>query len=236
MISIVIPAHNEEKYIGKCLESVALAAWNISTEVEVVVVLNRCTDKTEKIAKDNGALIVTNGKKNLASIRNSGVMASSGDVIVTLDADSWMKPNMLSEVERLLGTGKYIGGGSRMHLDRFSIGIFFSLMAALPQLLPKGAASAGMFWLHRKDFDAIGGFDESFVSSEDVYFAVKLKAHGKRQGKKYGTIFRSYIVTSARKFNQFGDWHMLVRKDLTRGLLDGKDQSQADKYYYDAER
>jgi len=64
MISVIIPAHNEEKYIGKCLDSIALAANNIDSKVEIVVVLNRCTDKTEQIAKDHGALTVANDTKN----------------------------------------------------------------------------------------------------------------------------------------------------------------------------
>jgi len=51
MISVVIPAHNEEKYIGKCLSAVKSAAKYVSDSVEMIVVANRCTDKTVTIAK-----------------------------------------------------------------------------------------------------------------------------------------------------------------------------------------
>ena len=49
--SIIIPAHNEEKYIRKCLDSIAKASEAYKEQTEVIVVLNRCTDKTEEIAK-----------------------------------------------------------------------------------------------------------------------------------------------------------------------------------------
>lgn len=49
--SIIISAHNEEKYIRKCLDSIAKASEAYKEQTEVIVVLNRCTDKTEEIAK-----------------------------------------------------------------------------------------------------------------------------------------------------------------------------------------
>lgn len=49
--SIIIPAHNEEKYIGKYLDSIVKASEAYKEQTEVIVVLNRCTDKTEEIAK-----------------------------------------------------------------------------------------------------------------------------------------------------------------------------------------
>lgn len=57
MISVVIPAHNEEKYIGKCLSAVKSAAKYVPDSVEMIVVANRCTDKTAAIAERFGAQI-----------------------------------------------------------------------------------------------------------------------------------------------------------------------------------
>ena len=48
--SVVIPAHNEEKYLGRCLDSIMAASASYKDQVEVIVVLNRCTDRTEEIA------------------------------------------------------------------------------------------------------------------------------------------------------------------------------------------
>ena len=56
LVSVVIPAHNEGAYIGKCLTCVQKAAERIKPqEVEVIVVANRCTDRTAEIARSFGA-------------------------------------------------------------------------------------------------------------------------------------------------------------------------------------
>ena len=54
--TIVIPTHNEEKYIAKCIKAVRRAEKNVPDDnVQILVVLNRCTDRTEEIARKYGA-------------------------------------------------------------------------------------------------------------------------------------------------------------------------------------
>ena len=71
--SIIIPAHNEEKYIRKCLDSIAKASEAYKEQTEVIVVLNRCTDKTEEIAKSYNCVTLKNNDKNLSKIRNANL-------------------------------------------------------------------------------------------------------------------------------------------------------------------
>jgi len=234
-ISIVIPARDEEAFIGACLDSIRVAAQNFGGEVEVIVSLNRCTDRTEEIARSFGAAIVSEDSKNLARIRNRGAQSATGDVIATIDADSRMSPNMLREIGRKLASGKSIGGGVAILPDRLSLGILVSVMVMLPYAVLH-RLSAGLFWCLRKDFDAIGGFNEELISLEDVDFAKRLKAHGKRQGKRFNTILRGHIVTSCRKFDRFGDWYLLTNPRFVFRLISGKDRKAADTYYYDVER
>ena len=53
--SVIIPAHNEENYIGKCLEAVGRAAEKARPlETEVTVAANLCTDRTAEIARQHG--------------------------------------------------------------------------------------------------------------------------------------------------------------------------------------
>ena len=61
--SIIIPAHNEEKYIRKCLDSIAKASEAYKEQTEVIVVLNRCTDQTEEIAKSYDCITLKNEDK-----------------------------------------------------------------------------------------------------------------------------------------------------------------------------
>jgi glycosyltransferase involved in cell wall biosynthesis len=175
---------------------------------------------------------VVEDARNLSRIRNSGVHASSGDVIVTIDADSWMSPNMLQAILRLLGTGRYIGGGVRVKAERMSLGIFCSSMTFVPKLVWQGV-SAGLFWLRREDFLAVHGFNELLVSAEDVDFAKRLRAYGEGRGLRYGTVLRAHIVTSCRKFDHFGDWCLVRDRSLVAKILSGRDQAAADRLYYD---
>lgn len=55
VFSVIIPAHNEEKYIKRCIRSVKRAAEYAGEETEIIVVCNRCTDRTEEIASEAGA-------------------------------------------------------------------------------------------------------------------------------------------------------------------------------------
>ena len=100
--SILIPARNEEHYLPGCLKSIKAAAQPYPDQVEVIVALNRCTDRTEEIALDHDAKVVREDAKNLSRIRNAAATAATGRIIVTIDADSRMSSNMLTEIDRLL--------------------------------------------------------------------------------------------------------------------------------------
>ena len=237
LVSVVIPAHNEGAYIGKCLDCIEAAAKEIAPQrVEIIVVANRCTDDTAELAEARGAIVVENEVKCIAAVRNAGAARARGKFLVTIDADSYMDKYALAEVCKLLHSGKYIGGGAIPTFDRASLGIFCSTLVVAANLLPtmirEGGLSGAMFWTYTKAFRIIGGFDESLVSLEDMDFARRLKALGTTYGRKYGTL-RSKLLTSARKFDQFGDWYLLKNYKLTKAIFTGKDREAANQYYYD---
>ncbi len=69
--SIIIPAHNEEKLIGRCLDSITAASVPYKNQVEVIVVLNRCTDRTEEIASAYDFVVIAG--KTLKICPKSGI-------------------------------------------------------------------------------------------------------------------------------------------------------------------
>ena len=235
--SVIIPAHNEEKLIGGCLDSITEAGKPFRGDVEVIVAINRCLDRTEEIARGCGALVTFEDARNLAGIRNAGAKMASGDIIVTIDADSRMSPNALIEIDRALASGAFIGGGVVTRFERMSPGIFVTavlIVLVMFPLLVWQRLSGGLFWCYRKDFEAIGGFDERLVSAEDIDFAKRLKTWGKKQGKRFKTLWHVHIITSCRKFDQLGDWYIVRNPRLLWTLNRGKDQEAAGRYYYDA--
>jgi glycosyltransferase involved in cell wall biosynthesis len=232
--SILIPAHNEEKLIGRCFESIKAATAPYPGEVEVIVALNRCADRTEEITRANGAKIAREDAKCMAKIRNAAARLATGDIVVTIDADSAMSPNALAEVDRLLSSGRYIGGGTPINPERLSLGIVVSVLA-ISTVLWRERIAAGMFWCYRKDFEAVGGFNEELISAEDIDFAKRLRAYGSARGKRFGKLTKAYITTSCRKFDKFGDWHLLTNLGFAKRILTGKDRAAADELYYDFE-
>jgi len=233
--SIVIPARDEERFLGPCLESIQVAAAPYPNQVEVIVVLNRCSDRTEEIARAFGARTIREDARNLAKIRNTGARLAVGLVLVTIDADSRMSPDTLVAIDRALSSGTTVGGGTVIRPDRWSPGImatlwFFKLWVLICRF------SCGLFWCYRQDFEAIGGFDENLASGEDIDFARRLKAYGKKVERRFSTLRGAYIVTSCRKFDAFGDWFVIRNPLLIWRLLKGKNQSDADVFYYDFER
>ncbi|MFY4775057.1 glycosyltransferase [Metabacillus sp. RGM 3146] len=233
--SIIIPAHNEEKYIGRCLGSIVSAAEFYKDQVEIIVVLNRCTDRTEEIAKSYHCITLKNEDKNLSKIRNAGAKLAQGEILVTIDADTRMSKHLLTSIDNYLSSGLYIGGGVTGSLERMSLGIMASVTAlTIPLFLKYGLISVGILWCYRKDFEAINGFDEEILMAEDCDFAKRLSIWGLKNYKAFGTIPFS-MTTSTRKFDKHGDWLLIKRPELIWAYLKENDKKHADEIYYDFE-
>ena len=237
-ISIVIPAHNEDRYIGNCLTSIANLKIPSGVELEVLVILNRCIDDTESIASKFGARIVSNDSKNLSNIRNQGVRASTGEWVITIDADSWVSENALVEIHKEIGSGEVVCGGMTMRPERWSMGIAVGyFMVALPAAI--SGVSFGLYWFKKECFDVIDGFDESKLIGEDADFYTRLKNYARSIGKTHKKIYKAKVTTSCRKFDQFGDWYFLriySNPLQVARAKNGTDKKFLDKYWYDVKR
>ena len=85
-ISVIIPAHNEEKTISKCLDSIYNQTFK---DFECVVVADACTDRTAEVAKSYGAKVIEANVHNDGLSRNIGMENSTGEWILFIDADDW---------------------------------------------------------------------------------------------------------------------------------------------------
>ena len=242
--SIIIPAYNEEKLIGRCLDTIVAASVPYQDQVEIIVVLNRCTDRTEEIARSYNCVIVKEDRKNMSIIRNAGAKVARGEIIATIDADSQMTDNMLTEIEGKLMTGKYIGGGVMWKFDKrasstilakFStiLATFLTIRIFVSLLIKFRCSSAGIFWCYKRDFEAINGFNEEQRMLEDAEFAFRLRKWGKECGKKYGTITKAKMVVSSRKMDMFGEWMLIKRPKWVLAYLKGNVEKYADEVFYD---
>lgn len=212
-ISVIIPAYNEEHYIGATLENVRQAIQEYERShhapVEVIVVNNNSADRTEEIAKAHGARVVFEAKNQIAAARNAGGRAARGEVLAFLDADDHMSPNLLSLVNEVMSSGRYVGGGAKVLWDRQSLALTFyhGFNNTMRELL---GVNTGLIYTHKTTFEKMGGFDEKYYAAEEFKFVLTLRKLGKREGKRFAIIRDGHVIKSGRKFDQYGGMVILL--------------------------
>ena len=100
LISVIVPAYNSEKYIEKCLHSVANQTYN---HLEIIVIDDGSSDATgdicEKLIEKIPFLRVFHTQNaGVSAARNFALEKANGEYIVFVDSDDWIEPNMLEEL------------------------------------------------------------------------------------------------------------------------------------------
>ncbi|MES9898619.1 MAG: glycosyltransferase [Sedimenticola sp.] len=235
-ITVVIPAFNEEKYLGKTLKSISKAARTYQGDLDVVVVDNNSTDKTGEVARKFGVTVVFEKKNQIARARNAGAAAATGEYLVFIDADTTVKGNIFDRVAFNLASGKFIGGGAWVEPDA-GLGGRLVFKHLVNRLLSLKNVTAGPFlYCERLAFEKVGGFDEDLYTAEEFSLAARLKKEGKKQKKKWKIIKygkKHKIITSARKFG-FGGLDMFRQNaHLLWGTQQKIRQKEHCRFWYD---
>ena len=103
---VLVPAHNEEQVIHRGLASIMS---DCRARDQVLLVADRCTDRTADIARSFGALVLERGPDEVpgrAAARQAGLeygRALDWDVVLMLDADSVIEPGFFAACEDALG-------------------------------------------------------------------------------------------------------------------------------------
>lgn len=94
-ISVVIPAHNAEKFIHEAIASVTTQTLPVA---EVIVIADDCSDDTQTIARRMGAIVIAVNYRNISAAINHGVRAATQGWTALLDADDlWEKTKIESQ-------------------------------------------------------------------------------------------------------------------------------------------
>jgi glycosyltransferase involved in cell wall biosynthesis len=212
-ISVVIPAYNEENYLGQCLESVLREARCYGAEAEILVINNASTDGTREVAsRYPGVRIVDEPCKGLSQARHRGYLESRGDLVVNIDADCIMPRGYLGRVVRCFKGDRRLAlltGPFFYHdLPQISqvVTIIFYLFQFFPntigqRILGFGAvAQGGNFTARRSALEKVGGYDTSLTFyGEDTDIAIRLSHVGLVRFS-----FRIPMKTSARRLRKEG--------------------------------
>lgn len=98
LVSVIVPAHNEEAFIGKCLDSLSRQSLD-KKFFEVLVINNASKDDTAKIARKYKVRVIEEKKKSVILARQKGVDKAKGEIIVSADADTTYPANWLKSIK-----------------------------------------------------------------------------------------------------------------------------------------
>lgn len=113
LVSVVIPAFNEEKRLPACVARIRAAFGAhpaVADSYELIVCDNNSTDRTAAIARDLLCRVVCEPVNQISRARNTGGRAASGEWLMFVDADSWPPPGLVGDVVPLLSDPRCIGG------------------------------------------------------------------------------------------------------------------------------
>ncbi|HNV68354.1 MAG TPA: glycosyltransferase [Candidatus Ozemobacteraceae bacterium] len=212
LISIIVPAFNEERLLPACLKAIDAARakfTDLGWDSEVIVCNNNSTDRTGEVAEKLGARVVFEPVNRISTARNAGARAARGDWLVFVDADSEPPPGLFQAVARHIRCGKAIGGGALMRFpDKTPIGELSLILWNWCSRLWRLGAGAFLF-VEAAAFQAIGGFDEALYASEEIRFSIKLGLLGRRSKRQFVIIHKPRQLTSSRKLRLYS-WRELV--------------------------
>lgn len=99
-LSAIVITKNEERVIGRCLASLAFCD-------ETILVDSGSTDRTLDIARECGALILSEDWQGPATQRNRGLARAQGTWCLLLDADEWVTPQLRDEILALVEADRH---------------------------------------------------------------------------------------------------------------------------------
>jgi hypothetical protein len=202
-VSVVIPAHNEEAHAPRAVRSILASRW---PSLEVIVVLDRCTDGTLAALRpladaDPRLRLIENascppdwaGKCNAARV---GAEAASGDLLLFTDADVEFHPDLLRATvailkARGLGLLSLLASPRVRHWFEAVVqpvaALMLMRMYPIPRVndpdRPRAFANGQFMLFERGVYQGIGG--HAAVKDdllEDIAFAHRVRAHGSRGG------------------------------------------------------
>ncbi len=207
-LSIVIPAYNEEAYLGECLRHVLDEVATCECgPVEVVVIDNASTDRTSEIASGfPGVRVVHEPDKGLTKARQRGLDEAQGVVIGYVDADTKMPKGWIRTVVESFEAdpGTVCVSGPYVYYDLSAVSKFLVRgywWLALPVSAMTGyMAVGGNFAARREALLKIGGFDQTIAFyGEDTDIARRLSAVGRVR-----FLMELVMQTSARRLKAEG--------------------------------
>ncbi len=208
MLSVVIPAYNEEKRIGRCLS--ALADQTVPREMyEIIVVDGGSRDRTMDIAAGYTDEVFIQESERVAGARNDGFHRARYDLVATTDADSVVAPNWVESVVRAFSDPEVVlSFGPVTCIDETPANRRYSLLF---NGLMRFGAMTGLYYYtlgcntaFRKEALEKVGMYRICDAGDDLEIAVRMRKIGRVE---FAPDMR--VGFDFRRYDQFGFWRTI---------------------------
>lgn len=204
---MVVPAYNEEKYIRRTLQALRDQTY---TNFEVIVKDGKSADETVRIARRLANRVVSSRDLSAADARNQGARFAEGEILVFMDADTFLPADALERFHALMGKEEVVGASCRKIpqgrniLDRFMYE-FVNLSTFVSNKMRLGGAHGNCMLMRRSVFQKVGGFNPDIIVAEEQDLVRRALRYG-----RYLFLLDFYVVENPRRLQKWGRFRLYV--------------------------
>ncbi len=205
--SVVVPAYNEEKYIHRTLQAIRKQTY---TNFEVIVKDGKSADETVRIARKLANRVVSSRDLSAADARNQGAHFAEGEILVFMDADTFLPVNAFERFHALMSKEEVVGVScrkipqGRSILDRFMYE-FVNLSTFVSSKIRLGGAHGNCMLMRRSVFERVGGFNPDIIVAEEQDLVRRALRYG-----RYLFLLDFYVVENPRRLRKWGRFRLYV--------------------------
>lgn len=195
LISVVIPAYNEERNIGQCLAAFKNQGFP-HKNYEIIVVDNNSTDKTAQIARKMGAEVIPERTQGYVFALRRGCSQARGGIIAITDADTLVPKDWLKKIYQAYQKNPQVVclGGRVIYQPKIPLAVLVELLYGL------GGWFFGFFLgfnlsIKKNVYQKIGGFRKEVNFDTDADLCLRVRKKGKML-----FLWNNPVVTSSRRF------------------------------------
>jgi glycosyltransferase involved in cell wall biosynthesis len=229
VISVVIPAYNEERIIATCLQHLKDQVFD--QPYEIILANNNSKDRTGAIAEELGAKVLLVTEKGYVHAAIAGIKAAQGEIIAMTDADTRVPRHWLQRIYDTLQARPdlvAVGGPFEFHDGPDGVRRAIRFVNGISPRLMIASLSGMNMAFRRSAYDAVGGFNSAINLQADTYLGNQLAKHGKTMlirdnvvqasGRRYQTAGQIISETVVRMLNSL--WLRLFSTTLFKDQAD----------------